>query len=57
MLFGLELKEKLGVRKLEMELKQASIREKRLYDDLSIMKVNLQKQEEELKWLKTKVHD
>ena len=47
----------MEVRKLEMELKQASIREKRLYDDLSIMKVNLQKQEEELKWLKTKVHD
>ena len=34
MLFGLELKEKLEVRKMEMELKQASIREKRLYDDL-----------------------
>ena len=57
MLFGLELKEKLEVRKMEMELKQASIREKRLYDDLSIMKINLQKQEEELKWLKTKVQD
>jgi predicted nucleic acid-binding Zn-ribbon protein len=42
------------VRRLELEVRQATMREKRLVDELTTIKVALQKSEDEARWLRKK---
>lgn len=42
------------MRRLELEVRQATMREKRLVDELTTIKVALQKSEDEARWLRKK---